>query len=82
MGQSFVGCRRALVLGPERFARLPAGRIDGQQLPVLPQHRQEVLVIMLVVAMDLGLGAEIVHLGPEVALQPAQEALDLLVLRL
>jgi hypothetical protein len=37
---------------------------------------------MLVVAMDLGLGAEIVHLGPKVALQPAQEALDLLVWRL
>ena len=37
---------------------------------------------MLVVALDLGLGREVLHLGPHVALQPAREALDLLLLLL
>ena len=37
---------------------------------------------MLIIALDLGLGREVVHLGPEVTLQPAQEALDLLLLLL
>ena len=37
---------------------------------------------MLVVALDLGLGREVLHLGPDVALQPAQKALDLMLLLL
>ena len=35
---------------------------------------------MLVVALQFGLGREVLDLGPQVALQPAQEALDLRLL--
>jgi hypothetical protein len=37
---------------------------------------------VLVVALKHGLGGEVVHLCPDVALQPAQEAFDLLVWKL
>jgi hypothetical protein len=46
----------AIVLGPQRFAQLPASRIDGQRLLVLPKHRQEALAIVLIVDLDFSLG--------------------------
>ena len=64
---------RSLELGPQRLRRLPAGRIDGQLLSVLLEHRQKALVIVLVVALQLCLGREVLHFGPHEALQPAQE---------
>ena len=48
--------QRALELGPERLRRLPAGRIDDKLLPVLLEHCQKALVIVLVVALQFGLG--------------------------
>jgi hypothetical protein len=53
---------------------LPASRIDGQLLPVLLEHIQKALIIVLVVALQLCLQREVLHFGPDEALQPAQEA--------
>ena len=66
--------------GPGPWPVLPAGRIDGQFLAVLLEHSQEALIIVLVVALQFGLGREVLDLCAQVALQPAQEALDLRLL--
>ena len=72
--------QRSLELGFEGLARLPSGRINLKLLAVLLEHRQKAIVIVLVVALQFGLGREVLDLCAQVALQPAQEALDLRLL--
>ena len=71
-----------LELSPQQLRRLPAGGVDRQPLFVLLELSKEALVIVLEVVKNPGLGLEALGLCPQIALQPAQEALDLLLLLL
>ena len=73
-GREFA--HRLLELGFERFSGLPAGRIDGQLLPVLLEHSQKAIVIVLVVALQLCLRREVIDLCPNVALQPRKSRIS------
>ena len=55
---------RALELGLQRLSRLPAGWIYDQLLLIFLQHCQEALIIVLVEALQLCLGREVLYLGP------------------
>jgi hypothetical protein len=47
---------RSFELGLQRFAWLPADRIDGQRFPVLLQHRQKAFVIVIIALRATVLG--------------------------
>jgi hypothetical protein len=73
----------SLPIDPSNSVRGSGSRLAGsivQLLAVLFEHRQKALVIVLVVALKLCLGREVLDLCAQVALQPAQEAFDLRLL--
>jgi hypothetical protein len=61
--------------------RLPSGRIVVLQLSfILLEDGQQLIELQPVIFLDFRLGREVLDLGPDLRLQPAQEALNLLLL--